>query len=325
MICANGGGPMASKQVLLGLDGGGTHTRCLVAELSGKVLSEGRGGPSNYMSVGRERAGEGLRAAISSALEAAGRSAGDVAAACLGLAGAGRPEDQAVIRSLLTFLEPAPIQIVSDGRIALAGAFDGGPGVIVIAGTGSSVFGLGPTGELLRAGGWGWLLGDEGSGYFLGRSALAAALSAQDETGPPTELGSRICRAWSIDRLEQALQRVYGDLHAAKAELAALAPVVFEAAAAGDLVAGGLLAQAGRDLAVQAASVLRRLGMTAMDERGNPPGVALTGGVLSPGSQVALAFERNLAQQVPAARVVDCLGSPAEGAVRLALTLLHGG
>lgn len=315
---------MESRRVLLGLDGGGTRTRCLVADLSGKVLGEGRGGPSNYMSVGRERAGDGLRQAIDSALEQAGRSTADVAAACLGLAGAGRPEDQAVIRSMLAFLEPAPIQIVSDGRIALAGAFDGGPGVIVIAGTGSSVFGLGPGGELLRAGGWGWLLGDEGSGYFLGRSALAAALSALDETGPPTDLGARICRAWGIDRLEQALKRVYGDLHSAKTELAALAPIVFEAAGAGDSVARSLLSQAGRDLAVQAASVLRRLGMTGADPRENPPGVAVTGGVMTPGSVVVEAFRQNLAELVPGARVVECLGSPAEGAVRLAVQMLNG-
>lgn len=315
---------MESTRVVIGVDGGGTHTRCLVADRNGRLLGEGNAGPSNYMSVGRERAGESLRTSIMSALEQAGRSVTEIAAACLGLAGAGRPEDQAVILALLTFMGPAPIQIVSDGRIALAGAFDGKPGVIVIAGTGSSVFGLGPQSRLLRAGGWGWLLGDEGSGYFLGRGALTAALAALDETGPSTDLGERICRFWGIDRLEQSLQRVHSDLHAARAELAALAPVVMEAAGQGDAIARSLVRQAGRDLALQAAAVLRRLGMTEEDKNGNPPGVAVTGGVLSPGSEVLAAFRISLAERVPSARVVACQRSPAHGAIHLALQMAEG-
>lgn len=313
---------MTTNLVVIGVDGGGTNTRCLVADLSGQILGEGRSGPSNYLSAGRDLAGESLAAAIHEALAAAARTTADVAAACLGLAGAGRPEDQAVIRSLLTFLEPAPIQIISDGRIALAGAFDGRPGAIVIAGTGSLVLGINGAGQMVRAGGWGWILGDEGSGFFLGRSALTAALAELDETGPRTLLRSRICHAWGLERLEQVVQRVYANPLTAKAEVAALAPVVMTAAAEGDAVATGLLEQAGRDLAVQAAAVLRRMGMTEADQEGTPPMVAVTGGVLAPGSGVLEALRLGLMERVPAARVVECRGTPAQGAIRLALDMI---
>lgn len=307
---------MTDRAVVIGVDGGGTHTRCLVADLSGRPLGQGEAGPSNYHAVGRARARESLQQAISRAMARASVDASQVKAACLGLSGVGRPEDEAAVRPLLDFLAPAPIRLVSDGRITLAGAFDGRPGVIVIGGTGSLVLGTNAAGDVTRAGGWGWILGDEGSGFFIGRQAVMAALAAWDMTGPETILQERILVAWGLEVITQVVPLVYGDLHAGKTRLASLAPVVLQAAADGDGVAQAILQQAGSDLGHQAAAVLFRLGLV---NQAQPPRVAYTGGVLTGIDTVREALQATLRERVPGALLVPCEKSPVEGAVRLAL------
>lgn len=250
------------------------------------------------------------------ALADAGANMGQVKAACLGLSGVGRPEDEAAVRPLLDFLAPAPIHLVSDGLITLAGAFDGRPGVIVIGGTGSLVLGANAAGEVMRAGGWGWILGDEGSGFFIGRQAVMAALAAWDETGPETLLAERITAAWGLERIVQVVPMVYADLHSSKTRLASLAPVVIRAAADGDPVAQAILRQAGADLGQRAAAVLFRLGLMVEAE---PPRVAYTGGILSGSAVVRETLRATLEESAPGTLLVPCEKSPVEGAVRLAL------
>jgi len=312
---------MTASQIVLGIDGGGTRTRCLAADLSGRVLGEGHGGPANALVVGRGRAVESIVQAARQALNTAGRTAEDVVAVCAGLAGAGQSRTQAelsaAIAAALGLPAAAPVQVVSDGRVALAGALQGGPGVILIAGTGSIAYGLDDAGQLSRAGGWGWVLGDEGSGFTIGRQALAAALAALDGTGAPTVLGERICAAWRLAQLTDAIPRVYADPSAARTEIAALVPHVAQAAAEGDAVADGILRQAGRDLANLAAALLRRMSL-------KQPLVATTGGVLEGVTAVRDELVRHLAGLMPAARVVESAGTPASGAVLMARRMLGG-
>jgi N-acetylglucosamine kinase-like BadF-type ATPase len=303
--------------VVLGLDGGGTKTRCLVADQQGRVLGEGLSGPSNYQVVGLEAAAANLFAAAGQALEQAGIAMPDVGAVVAGLAGVGRPEDQAAMREALAGFAPALLEVVPDARIALAGALGGKPGAVVISGTGSIAYGLDAAGRTVRAGGWGWILGDEGSGYAIGRSAVSAALAAQDGTGGSTVLSERIQAAWGLERLDQVVRRVYADLPAAKAEMAALVPLVIAAAEQADAVAQGILRQAGSDLGTVAAAVLRRLDLPA----GCEPLVAVTGGVLTGCPAVRAAMGERLAALAPAACLIDSMESPAEGAVRMALAL----
>ncbi|MBP2017517.1 N-acetylglucosamine kinase-like BadF-type ATPase [Symbiobacterium terraclitae] len=310
---------MAERLVVLGIDGGGTRTRCLAADLSGNILGEGAGGPANALVVGQERAVVSVAEAVRHALQAAGRTPDDVGAVCAGLAGAGQPETQEALAGALAAALALPaaarIQVVTDARIALAGALQGKPGAILIAGTGSIAYGLDDRGRLHRAGGWGWILGDEGSGFTIGRQALAAGLAALDGTGPATVLGDRICAAWNLQQLSQAVPRVYADPAAARTEIAALVPVVVQAAGEGDAVSREILAQAGRDLAQLAAALLRRL---ALPE----PVVATTGGVLESVAAVREALIRRLAELAPAARVVASAASPASGAVLMARMML---
>ncbi|HYF90910.1 MAG TPA: BadF/BadG/BcrA/BcrD ATPase family protein [Symbiobacteriaceae bacterium] len=309
---------MALHRAVIGIDGGGTRTRCLVADVEGRVLGEGLAGPTNYLVTGRQEALANLEEAVRAALAAAGAPLSSVVAACAGLAGVARPEDKPWRDCALAFLAPAKTLVVEDARIALEGALGGVPGVVVISGTGSIAMGLSPSGDLIRAGGWGWLLGDEGSGYAIGRQALNAALAALDGIGSPTTLGARIIGAWQLERMNQTINRVYQNLPQARVEIAGLVPVVMAAAAEGDAVASAILVRAGRDLGHIAAAVLGRLELPA----GTPRRVAVTGGVITGSAAVRGAMVTALSERVPEATVSDCLRSPAEGAVAMAALLL---
>lgn len=304
-----------ASDIVLGIDGGGTKTHCLAATADGKVVGEGLAGPSNPLVVGLDPAVEAVAAAAKKALEAAGRSPAAVRAVCAGLAGAGQPETQgrvaAALPGALSLSPGTPVQVVSDARVALAGALQGRPGAILIAGTGSIAYGLDDSGRLLRAGGWGWILGDEGSGFTIGRQALAAAFAAKDGTGPATRLGDRICAAWNLQDLTQAVPRIYADPSAARTAIAGLVPEVVQAAEEGDAVAAEILARAGGDLANLAAALLRRMQL-------REPLVATTGGVLEGVAAVRSELVRRLAELVPEARVVESAASPAAGAVLMA-------
>lgn len=310
---------MTAPQALLGIDGGGTKTRCLVADLTGQILGEGLAGPSNYQVLGLKDAATNVRAAVQAALAAAGLTLADVAAACAGLAGVARPEDHLAMKEALSLLLPAQIDVVEDARIALEGALGGSPGVVVISGTGSIALGLSTAGELVRVGGWGWLLGDEGSGYDIGHRALNAALAALDGVGSPTSLGERIMQAWQLERLDQIVGRVYQNLPQARVDVAGLVPLVMAAAAEGDDVAATILVKAGRDLGRLAATVLERLALPpALPRR-----VAVTGGVVTNSDIVREAMGASLSERFPQAAIMDCLRTPAEGAVAMAKALLN--
>lgn len=317
------------EQILLGIDGGGTNTRCLVADLDGNVLGEGRSGPSNYQSVGQERATAHLKAAVEGALAAVGLTLADLhpagkpsrlAAICAGLAGVGRPEDQPVAKEMLSFLGKVPLLAVSDARIAAAGALEGSPGVNLIAGTGSIAFGIRPDGEVVRAGGWGWILGDEGSGFSIGRAAIQAALGAQDGSVPPTALTAAICTAWELERIDQVIRKVYADPAASRIEIAGLAPLVVAAAEAGDQPAQAILTKAGTELGGLAVTALRRLELP----EGAPQVVALTGSVATRVQFVRSALQAYLAEHAPGAQLIDPRRGPGEGAILMAQALVSG-
>ncbi|MDB4893831.1 MAG: hypothetical protein JWN15_93, partial [Firmicutes bacterium] len=166
-------------RIVLGIDGGGTKTRCLAADGAGCILGEGLAGPSNYQVLGMDGAVAAVMAAVAEALGVAGADLADVEAVCAGLAGVGRPEDHAVMTAALPFAAPVKLRVVPDAHIALAGALGGQPGAVVISGTGSIAYGIDAGGRTARAGGWGWLLGDEGSGSDIGKRAIMAALAAE--------------------------------------------------------------------------------------------------------------------------------------------------
>ena len=224
---------------LLGVDGGGTRTRVAICDPEGRVLGVGYGGPSNIDDVGLEQATHNLASAVNAARAAAGLERSPFAAAFLGLAGvvSGHDRDQARQMALeLELAAPECLGLDHDCRIALAGALVRRPGGVLIVGTGSSAFGMNAAGEAWRSGGWGSLISDEGSGYFLGREALIATVRALDGRGPSTGLAQALLEHLGVAQPDDLLHRLY-IAGLSRREIAALAPRVLEWADVGDAVA----------------------------------------------------------------------------------------
>jgi N-acetylmuramic acid 6-phosphate etherase len=300
----------------LGIDGGGTRTVALLAKatLGGwTVLGRGTAGASNLHATGTSQALAALDTAVHAAFAAAGLPGRPVASACLGLAGAGRPEEQAVIRDWAERIHLAQkIQVISDAAILLAAGTPDGWGLVLIAGTGSIALGRSEDGRSGRAGGWGCLLGDEGSGYALALAGLQAVARAADGRGPATSLTERFLKRFSLIKPQELIPAVYGGT-CDRAGLAALAPLVIEAVD-GDLVAAEIVENGASELARAAAAVARQLGWAG------PVPIVLAGGLLLGSERYRQRVLDKLEPLGVVAGAVSLVEEPAQGAIRLALS-----
>lgn len=304
---------------LLGIDGGGTKTIGVLADRSGRVLARAVSGPGNYLKVGLPAVERSFTEIIHGVLDEAGvdREA-RIDGLCAGLAGADRPRDRRIIRALFRRLVGTRVILTeNDARITLVGATEGRPGLIVIAGTGSVAMGMNRAGELARAGGWGHLIGDEGSGYDIGRRAMIAALHSYDGRSRKTLLEPTVVKTLRLRKIEDLVTRVYSR-GMAPDEVAALFPRVVEAAQKGDGIARHLLEDAGRDLAATAGAVIRRLRM----ER-TAAIVALSGGVFRARGPLYDAFCTAVRAVAPNAQITEPKHPPEIGAVALARARLE--
>jgi len=247
------------REHVLGVDGGASGTRCVIAHASGELLGRGTGGPSNPITVGVEAAADAITEAVNEAIESC--DVGRFGVAYMGIAGAMRPPVLGVLRGRLETLDIKRLEIISDAVIALAGATGCRPGVVVIAGTGSIAYGENEGGEKARAGGWGWRLGDEGSGNYIGSRALIAAVRSHDGRGPPSILAEKIRTALGLTDMSELIDRVYlGGMGVE--DVSALAALVGKAAEEGDGEASRILEDAGAELGVAALTVARKLGLS---------------------------------------------------------------
>jgi len=295
--------------IFLGIDGGGTKTSCVIGD-ENSLLGAGTSGGSNVVRVGERQARESLGAAIRQACAAANVDPTQIQRTCAGIAGGARPEIDGVVRRLLSEFVSGQIEVVGDMVIAMEAAFGSGPGVIVIAGTGSIAYGRNSNGEAARAGGWGFAISDEGSGHWIGRSAIAAAMRAYDEDGieDTGALLENIMKAWSVDSREQLV------LTANKsADFAALVPAVVFAADAGNTTARDVLTQAGTELATLAGIVIGRL----FGNTGAVP-VALSGGIFRNSALVRQIVDENIRSAYPQASLNTAMIDPVRGALALA-------
>ena len=295
----------------LGIDGGGTKTTCAVGD-EARLLASASAGPSNIVRVGEAQARESLKQAVHQACAICGITPEQVARTCVGGSGAARRELAAIVRGILAEILPTPVDVVGDMEIALEAAFGDDPGVIVIAGTGSIAYGRDKTGKTLRAGGWGFEIGDEGSAHWIGRCAVSAVLRARDRIGEETDtssLAKALSKAWGVSSLSD-LARAANSVP--PPDFAALfrAVVVSE-----DELARKVLSKAGRELADTAAVVIRRL--FGEDDMTVVP-VAMIGGVFRHAALVREAFYNELQTLAARARVVPQVVDPVEGALRLA-------
>lgn len=299
--------------VFLGIDGGGSKTSCLVGDET-SVLGRGIAGGSNVIRVGEESARQALHEAIHQACATANVAPGQIQQACVGLAGAARSDIRDVVRRLISKIIPGGLEITTDMEIALEAAFDDGPGVIVIAGTGSIAYGRNAQEETARAGGWGFAISDEGSGYWIGRRAVAIAVGEGEETHD-TCLLKTIAKAWGVTTHQQVVMAANSN---PTPDFATLFPVVLKAAEKQNKQARAVLAQAAEELVRLAEDVIDRLSSDTKGVR-----VAMSGGVFAHSSQVREVFYNRLSNKRPYVRLIEDVVEPVHGALQRARKHAH--
>lgn len=299
--------------LFLGVDGGATRTRAVVVDAAGIERGRGEARGANQSAIGPEAAADAVRDAAAAAVAAASGGAlreGAIRVAWVGLAGVDRPADRATFAPLLAPLAPT-VRLSNDAALGLS-ALSGGVGVMLVAGTGAIALGANAKGETARASGWGWLLGDEGSGYWLGLTALRAATRAADGRGEHTELLPALLAHLHLTQPGDLIGWTYGERD--NACIAALAPLVFVTARNGDATATRLVAEGTAELT--------RAALTVADTLGFAPHLplALTGGLLLHEPDYRAAVLGGIAQQRqigPVALVEDAALCAARAAILL--------
>jgi N-acetylglucosamine kinase-like BadF-type ATPase len=293
-------------KILIGADVGGTKTAVAVS-LDGKIVGRAEG-PGAAVRPGRALASAStIIEVVRRALSEAGRLTGDVLV--VGAAGAGRAPEREELRTAIRNENiAAHVTVTTDIEIALAAAFQQGPGIVVSAGTGSVAVGRDQSGKRHRIGGYGWQMGDEGSGYAIGRASLGAVSRAQDDRSPPTALSQRVLQATRSEDFDALVRWAAG---ASPAEVAALAPHVLAVAAEGDPLARGIADYAARELSQLALCLLPKMDLSP------PVSVAITGGLLSPDQPLRRALLAKLREE-PALKPTEAPVDAVAGALFLA-------
>jgi N-acetylglucosamine kinase-like BadF-type ATPase len=293
--------------LFLAIDAGGTKTTCLLADET-RILGRASTGSIKLMRVGEAEATSRLRTMLSELSMASGVGLGEVTRTCIGLAGFTIPAVREWAQREIGDVVGGDLLLCGDEEIALDGAFSGGPGILIIAGTGSNFVGRAADGTKYYAGGWGPALGDEGSGFWIGQEALRAGFWAKDR-GVATVLLDEIGAYWGTESLGEIVEKAN---ERPSPDFAALAPLVAKCAAAGDELARAVLERAGEELAEQVALVAVK-----MSESGpqGEIGVAYTGGVLENIAPVRQSLIAALKRSTPQAKVMDGAADSLKGAL----------
>ncbi len=299
------------QRYVVGLDAGGTKTVGLLADEAGEIRAKATGPGANLLVHG-ELSVEKVVFQIIEHLE----PPEPVSAVCLGIAGADRPGQNELLLAMLRRLGLRDgVRVVHDAHIALVAGAPQGVGIVVVAGTGSIAYGVDPQGGTARSGGWGYLLGDEGSAYWLGHAAVRLGIRAVDGRGPATTLYDRVCEKLDLDGAPGLVEWFY-DPDLSRYRVAELASLVEDAANDGDGSAEELLEHAGRHLALAAGAVARQLSLPETFP------LVLAGGAFKACPSLLDRVDDHL--ELPQAQAVALEGEPARGAVTLALELLKG-
>lgn len=307
---------MASERLLLAIDGGQTSTKALVARLDGTVIGAGRGSASDHFHIegGIEKNRRAIHGAIEAALADAGVVAADVASIALGLTGCppeGEPR-KPVYDIVNEIVRPEQIWIGADYITNLTGASAGGPGVVLVAGGGAISYGITADGREALAGGFGYLLGDEGSAFKIGVAAIRAASRAFDKRGEPTTLEQTVCDYFDIANIRQITRIVY-KAGFQRDRISLLTPLVARAAEGGDRVAREILWEAGVSIAEMAVGVARQL--FTPEEWVD---IYYTGGVFNIGDIIFSALHGVFTEEIENWRLLDPRFQPAVGGLILA-------
>jgi N-acetylglucosamine kinase-like BadF-type ATPase len=300
-------------QYVVGIDGGGTKTRMKLADMDGGLLACFEGGPANINTVGIEGLEKVLKELTSQGLEKIGGDFSGCMTVCLGMAGAGRSADKAVIRDILQKIGfNTDIIVTDDAFTALYGGIGSGEGVILISGTGSICYGRDSLGQTRRAGGWGYIAGDEGSGYDIGLHALKHAVRSLDGREAASLLADMVMDQIKLTGMD-VVQLVYRS-GVGKNAIAQLAPLVDAAFAEGDSFAEKILRNAVEELMLSVKSVVDGLCL-----RNGHFQLALGGSVLDKSNYVTEGIIKRMSREYPSANVFKAKNDAAWGAVRIAL------
>jgi len=310
---------MVKRQFVIGMDGGATKTAAMLSDLSGNVLAEDTGGPSNPQVVGFEKVGEVIVGLVAELSGRAGCKTNDVLSLVAGLAGAGREGDKDQVKAAIANearkrkVVMGHVGIETDGRIALEGAFKGKPGIIIIAGTGSFALAKDHKGATHRAGGWGRILGDEGSGYAIGRDGLNAVTKHLDGRGKPTLLTELIDSRFALSNHD----KIIGAIYRSNFDVATVAPLVIEAAEAKDAECQRILNKATFELFEHVRVLVNRI-EESKGARAKIP-VAFIGSLISNENVYRKILTQKITFSMPQVSVIAPEAPPTFGAVLLSI------
>ena len=298
---------------IIGIDGGGTKTHCLLTKLDGTLLNECYGGPSNFLTAGIEPVCETLLEVINKCIQKTSVAFEEIDEIVIGTTGAGRRIDAERLESeFKNYIskqnkKPKQFHVESDARIALEGAFTGKPGSILIAGTGSIMFGKDALGNIHRVGGFGRYLGDEGSGYVLGRNGLAAVSKEFDERGKKTLISVYLKEKFGIDSQEKLISEVYKN----NFDIASAAPLVIQAAENDDDTALKIIDTQTDELLLHVSAMQKKLKEKILL-------TAFIGGIISNKNIYSDTLLQKIQENLKDVIVKDAENSPAMGAVLMA-------
>ena len=302
---------------LIGIDGGGTKTDCAIADLSGKIIYQTDGKPSNFLIIGVEETVANLFAVIEECLFELKGDFSDVKQIVIGVAGAGRIDDAELLeKSFLDYANDEGIhfkgvKVVSDAQVALEGAFPSSAGCILIAGTGSILFGKDKDGNIHRVGGFGRLIGDEGSGYCIGRKALNAVSKEIDGRGENTIITEMVNDTIDFGVSDKLVNKVYKD----KLDIASIAKIVISAAEKGDNIANKILNIEADELILHLKSILKKIPAKKLN-------VSFSGSLIDNKNFYSDLLKKKVRENLSQIKIVKPSLSPVAGAIQIAKRIL---
>ena len=300
----------------IGMDGGGTKTKCVLVDSNLKIIYEIVGGPSNFLVIGTEKVSETILNLVDDITKTQKISSDNIETIVLGTTGGGRRNDAEVLETQIIkdakqkSLTINKFRVESDARIALEGAFSGKAGSILIAGTGSIMFGKDDAGEIHRVGGFGRYIGDEGSGYRIGRIGLNAVARFFDGRSKPTKIADLLEQEFSISSSEQLITEVYRN----NFNIASIAPLVFDAAESGDVTAQRILEDEADELLFHVTAMKLKLNVEVLK-------VSLIGSILTTPNYFSYLFNEKVVRRFNDVKIMEAEHSPEFGAALIAKNL----
>lgn len=300
---------------IIGIDGGATKTTAILSDSTGNILAEKSAGPSNFLIIGVDNVARTISHLILDLCNEAEVNTQNIEIICIGLTGAGRESDAEKVKNAiidywktLYSTKLKKLIVTSDARIALEGAFSGRPGIILIAGTGSIMFGKDRNGNLYRVGGFGRYIGDEGGGYSIGRQGLQAIAKYFDGRAPETKLFRLVQENFGINTPEDLIRKVYQE----NLDFATVAPFVIQAAEEGDEICREILRKEAEELVLHIKAIKDKIRVRTVY-------IAFIGGLLSTDNYYSKLLRKVILQKIEGVNVILPEHSPAYGAVLLAM------